>query len=282
MCASSPSFQEWEGSTSRPKPSDIDASDRLSGTDTAPPSSNDTGLTSRDGETLLPTPTQRDWKGRNQRDDASCLPGALTSSLAGSPASPSPPPAAARGSQTHAGYGLSLPVSLASWDPDTSSWRTSQVSLLSTEDERFPRSWETWPRSGMTRRGQAFALPRSERPTVESGSSSLPTPTAGDGKNARNRTSSRQPGSKHHDGVTLSDLFHTPTTGDTQPNYDHRASPGYTRAIPVPNLAAQVEELLPTPRTTDANGKGKHGDGGMDLRTSLGDLTNQPSEDGSE
>lgn len=27
---------------------------------------------------LLPTPTSRDWKGRNQRDDATCLPGALT------------------------------------------------------------------------------------------------------------------------------------------------------------------------------------------------------------
>lgn len=31
------------------------------------------GLTSR----LLPTPTARDWKGRNQRDDATCLPGAV-------------------------------------------------------------------------------------------------------------------------------------------------------------------------------------------------------------
>jgi len=27
--------------------------------------------------TLLPTPTSRDWKGRNQRDDTTCLPGAV-------------------------------------------------------------------------------------------------------------------------------------------------------------------------------------------------------------
>ena len=30
-----------------------------------------------DGLTLLPTPTSRDWKGRNQRDDTTCLPGAI-------------------------------------------------------------------------------------------------------------------------------------------------------------------------------------------------------------
>ncbi len=29
------------------------------------------------GLTLLPTPTARDWKGRNQRNDATCLPGAI-------------------------------------------------------------------------------------------------------------------------------------------------------------------------------------------------------------
>jgi hypothetical protein len=53
-------------------------------------------------------------------------------------------------------------------------------------------------------------------------------------------------------------LLHTPTTGDTVPNYDHRASPGYMRAIPVPNLAAQIEDGL------------------------RGEPTNPPSEDGNE
>jgi hypothetical protein len=80
--------------------------------------------------------------------------------------------------RTTAGSGLPSPVSLASYDPALSWWRTSQVSLLSTMDERFPRSWERWPTSGMTRRGQAFALPMSERPTAASDSSSLPTPMA--------------------------------------------------------------------------------------------------------
>ena len=35
---------------------------------------------------LLPTPTSRDHKGRNQRNDATCLPGALLTSA------PTPPP----------------------------------------------------------------------------------------------------------------------------------------------------------------------------------------------
>jgi hypothetical protein len=79
---------------------------------------------------------------------------------------------------------------------------------------------ETFPRWGSMHDGQVFAHPTPERVTEESASSSL----------------------------------HTPTTGDTAPTYDHRASPGYTRAIPVPNLAAQVDELLPTPEGSDASG----------------------------
>ena len=47
-----------------------------------------------------------------------------------------------------------------------------------------------------------------------------------------------------------------------------------------------VIKLLPTPRTTDANGAGTHGDGGQDLRTAIrtltstGDRTPRPSDDG--
>ena len=38
--------------------------------------------------------------------------------------------------------------------------------------------------------------------------------------------------------------------------------------------------LLPTPTTSDTNGTGAHGDGGPDLRTAIGDLTSQLSDDG--
>jgi hypothetical protein len=325
-----------EGSTSPPRPTVSPASDRSSGTPTAPESSSDGGRLFPDGEmspgsALLPTPTANDlasgmtperwdeWteemreRHRNGNSHGKNLGIEIkrrTSSLEASPASPPPPLDAARAPRTIAGSGRSSPVSLGSWDPDTSSWRTSQASLLSTEDERFPRSWETWPRSGMTRRGQAFALPMSARVTGASGSSSsLGTPEA------HPRTHS--PRTLNNGAMPLANqvaMLHTPTGSDTNPSYDHRASPGYTRAKPVPNLAAQVDELLPTPvadhsrglaqtgtdfqslpnavldllptpKSNEATGPGDHGTGGADLRTtvdSLGEPTPEPSSDGSE
>jgi len=178
----------------------------------------------------------------------------LISSAEGSPVSLSPPPASARVRPTSGGSGPSSPVLLASYDPATSSWRTPQGSLLSTEDERFPRSWETWPRSGMTRGGRAYALPMSERVTAGSGSSYLlnvPTPTASD--------SSERVSEKDRGGPNNPDKYET----------NHNVS----------LVMWARSRLLPTPRTTDAQGKGKHGEGGLDLRTSLGDLTNPPSDD---
>ena len=124
------------------------------------------------------------------------------------------PPAGGREPQTTVGFGRNSPELLASLDPDTFWPRTFQVSILSMTDKPWPRSSETWPRCGMCRDGFVYALPMLERPIVANGSSSLPTPT----------------------------------TGDTNPSYDHRISPGQKpRARPVPNLAAQVSEMLPTP-----------------------------------
>ena len=320
-----------EVSTSQPKLSDTDASDKSSGTPTAPESSSDTGPTFGDGETspsspLLPTPdagawndgqTVQSWATRHERERAKGYNGngggtpiaalipLLASSSGDSPASPPAPPAAARARQTTAGYGPSSPVSLASWDHELFSWRTSQVSLLSTEDERFPMSSERWPTSGMTRHGEAFALPMSARPIGASGSSYLPTPK----ESARN---SRKALTQQHfsglaleqalevaRGITPRELLHTPTTGDTVPNYDHRASPGYVRAKPVPNLHAQIDELLPSPnawlgrrpensspdpeRAASRRHAGKRGKRSVELPDvlgSLGEPTNPPSEDG--
>lgn len=75
------------------------------------------------------------------------------SSAAVSPAKTSPSPARAQDSTEPARvFGPSTHDSLASFDPDTSSWRTSQLSLLGGLDEFS----ETWPRSGMTRNGTAY------------------------------------------------------------------------------------------------------------------------------
>jgi len=96
-----------------------------------------------------------------------------TSSAAGSLARTSASPAAARGSGDHARvFGGSLLGSLASFDATTSSWRTSQLSLL----EDSASSLGTLPRAGSMRNGTVFQ----RRPLVPLtggiGSGLLPTP----------------------------------------------------------------------------------------------------------
>ena len=70
--------------------------------------------------------------------------------------------------------GRSTGESLASYDPASSSWRTSQACLISGWE---PFS-ETWPRSGMMLSGTAYRLAPSAPLTGEIASGSLPTPTA--------------------------------------------------------------------------------------------------------
>lgn len=106
-----------------------------------------------------------------------------TSSRADSPAKTSAQPEKAKASPgPEADYGRNLPASFAKWDPDTSSWRTHQYSLLGGL-ELFS---ETWPRWGMMRDGESFQLPtpsgllalRAWITSESESGSSLPTPTA--------------------------------------------------------------------------------------------------------
>ena len=69
--------------------------------------------------------------------------------------------------------GQSLPASLSSFDPLTSSWKTSQLCLIAGQ-QTFA---QTWPRSGTIVNGIAYRLPRWARPTTAIGSGLLPTPT---------------------------------------------------------------------------------------------------------
>jgi hypothetical protein len=68
-----------------------------------------------------------------------------------------------------------LPRLLAHWNPTRGAWETGQQDLLSTLSELY---LETWPASGMTRNGVAYELPTPELPTIGTGSSLLPTPSA--------------------------------------------------------------------------------------------------------
>ena len=89
-------------------------------------------------------------------------------------ASPSATPASGSGRTMSGGSGPRSPVRFAHFDPDTSSWRTSQLSWGEDSSTSSP----TWPRSGMTRNGTAFRLPPLAPRTSATGSGSWPTPSA--------------------------------------------------------------------------------------------------------
>jgi hypothetical protein len=156
------------------------------------------------------------------------------SSLEASPASRSASPGSNDGWTTIVGYGPSSPEPFASYDPASSSWRTSQASLW--EAEWTPYS-ETWPSSGMTRNGRAF--PR--RPLVP-------------------RTSVTGSGSSEPVGPNSQGYWPTPTT-EVSTRSSHYAQGGMPLAYAITRW--------PTPTTSDGNGAGDHGTGGLDLRTAV-------------
>jgi hypothetical protein len=98
----------------------------------------------------------------------------LTLFAVDSPASPSPPQAAASPKTTHGGFGQRWRRSFADYNPATSSWRTFQGSLLA-EWETYS---ETWPRAGTTVSGTAYQLPPSAPLTDATESGWWPTPSA--------------------------------------------------------------------------------------------------------
>jgi len=142
---------------------------------------------------------------------------------------------------------------------------TDQGSLL--EATRLARFSGTWPRSGSMRDGRVFEHPTSALPTDESDSSSL----------LRTPTLSGYEDNRGGGGELRAGIMHGPSRRLPTPSArDHKGRNQRDDA------SCLTGALLPTPRVSDSTGPGKHGDGGPDLRTSLGDLTKPPSEGGSE
>lgn len=108
-------------------------------------------------------------------------------------------------------FGGKCTESLASYDPDTRSWKTSQISLFEDSIELSDR----WPTSGMTRSGTLYPLPTWVRPIAVKEFGLWPTPTVSYGRNA---TSGRKPDSKHHSGTTLYDIAYQ-EGGKLNPNW---------------------------------------------------------------
>ena len=101
----------------------------------------------------------------------------LTSSVGASPASPSQSLESKPLPMTREICGPPPLRSFASLDPDTRSWKTSQVSLLSLMRISEP-SCKDWPKSGTMRNGACYRLRIAAPPIGESGCglSQVPTP----------------------------------------------------------------------------------------------------------
>lgn len=97
------------------------------------------------------------------------------SSAEGSPARTSASPARALDwPEIGRVFGRSTPESLGRFDPDSSSWKTSQRCLLGGWETYS----ETWPRSGLMRSGTAYRLPPLVPLTSGIASGLWPTPDA--------------------------------------------------------------------------------------------------------
>lgn len=80
---------------------------------------------------------------------------------------------------------------IATWNAARDVWETDQTSLLCEHLAVFSG---TFPSSGMTRAGTAYALPTSGRRTDEDGSSLLPTPEASLSGSTPEQHLARKPG----------------------------------------------------------------------------------------
>lgn len=172
---------------------------------------------------------------------------------------------------TPATSGRLFEMPYATWDPASSCWRTSGATSRSGSGTFSG----TWPTSGSMRSGACFEHPTWGHATDGSACSLLPTPERSDGTGGRvskEMGGSRPSGAKR--AITLATAVHhklmpTPMVGYTgtpvEEYLDRKAASGGGRTVN--DLKVVVEQLLPTPRSSDTNGAGEHGEGGQDLRT---------------
>lgn len=160
--------------------------------------------------------------------------------------------------------------SLASYDPDSCCWRTSRISLLSTEGEHGERWSGTWSRSGMWARGTVYPLPPLAPRTSAIGSSPLlPTPMA------RVNSGTEVSGASRTGGPMLAEvLLPTPTS------HERTHTP---RPVDHGRQLANEIALLPTPRARTDKEHTADGQHWGELRASIettGATTEPRSNDG--
>jgi DNA (cytosine-5)-methyltransferase 1 len=139
-------------------------------------------------------------------------------------------------------FGLGCEKPLASYDPDTQSWRTYEATLVS-DSQPFSGKW---PASGMTQNGKLFQQPQLVRHIAGIVSSSWPTPTVDDSKNV-NPKPNRRPGlvAAVNNAPTPSGNWPTPTTADvyTDNLKSSQQSDGSMHSVSL----GQAVQMWPTP-----------------------------------
>ncbi len=153
-----------------------------------------------------------------------------------------------------AAYGRNTPELLASLDHASSSWRTSQYSLV----EGLTEFSGTWPRSGMMRNGIAYQLPPLAPLTSATESGLWPTPTLPNGgRSVAHVTDWRSLRTAYHNGKKVQvDLaqavkrWPTPRANDAEKRGDFDAT------NPRNGLPAAVK-MFPTPTARDFRSPGR-------------------------
>ncbi len=174
------------------------------------------------------------------------------SSLPASPASHGVAQEKEREPRTSAGYGQTSPASLAKYDPRTSSWRTSQVSLAAGGYLEFS---ETLPKSGTMRSGCIYPRQTSERTTNGNGSGYWPTPRSGErGIRRTKRLMETGHRGRLEDAVALVEMWPTPRANETGGYQRDRGQKGKER----PTLSGAIK-MWRTPSASDGEGGIKTG-----------------------
>ena len=143
--------------------------------------------------------------------------------------------------EPEAGFSPKSSDLLATFDPASSSWRTSQtclVALLNNAADGLGEFSEPWPRSGMMRSGTAYRRETLARPTSEIVSGLWPTPAARDWKDC---------------GAPSETLRKSPTLGAILLAPTPRKSRGYT-AYSTVGYAPSLTEWISGQRGAVNNG----------------------------
>ena len=222
--------------------------------------------------TVSGTPTQRpcSWRGWKTRHWIERLSGTISnpslatrtaarwiSSLPDSLASLSPSLVNEKAPTTPAGSGPISPQSLATFDPDTCSWKTSQGCLPTLEDSE--RSSVIWPRSGSMRNGECFRRQEWERRTFGDGCSSWPAVTT---NAAKSQSYTYDQGDKTKPRPALSGAAKMFPTPDAMVRTGHNTRPGPAGERPT---LAEVGKQWQTPQTPKGGGKVRGGDRGNEM-----------------